>query len=225
MTQDNHAAGGAAIRALAAGDRFSGYYLLKNVQRAVTSGGKPYLNLRLADLSGELPGRVWEYYGPLGPSDAGRCVWVSGRVETYQNALQAVLEEIRPADETDDVDLAALVPSAPHDPARMLAYVESTLQKLPDGDYSAVCLAMLERHRAAFAALPGAKMLHHAFLHGLLMHTANMMRQADFLARVYPEVIDRSLLIAVFENYHNSHIFVQFHIISPCSALWRLISF
>ena len=44
-----------ALRDLAAGDRFCGWYLLKSVQSAVTSGGKPYLKLRLGDLTGEFP--------------------------------------------------------------------------------------------------------------------------------------------------------------------------
>ena len=186
----------APIRDLAAGDRFSGWYLLKSVQTAVTGAGKPYLNLRLADLAGEIPGKAWDYSGPIGPADAGQPVWVRGRVETYPNAPQTVLDEIRLADESDEVDIARLIPTAPHDPALMLAYVESTLQKLEDADYRALTLAILERRRDAFAALPGGKMMHHSFLHGLLMHTANMMQQASALARIYADVIDRDLLIA-----------------------------
>ena len=37
--------------------------------------------------------------------------------------------------------------------------------------------------------------MHHSFLSGLLMHTYNMLRAADFLAGLYPEVIDRNLLL------------------------------
>ena len=54
---------------------------------------------------------------------------------------------------------------------------------------------MLDAHGEALAAIPAAKSVHHAFLGGLLMHTANMMRIADFLAGMYPETIDRSLLL------------------------------
>ena len=186
----------APLRALAPGDRFCGYYLLKSALGGTTSGGKPYLNLRLADRSGELPGKLWDYAGPIGAGDAGRVVWASGRVETWQNAPQAALDELRLTDEGDDVDPARLVPAAPYDAGQMLDYVERTLGRLEDADYRAVCLAMLERHRDGFAALPGAKSMHHGFLHGLLMHTAKMMQGAEMLARLYPDVIDRSLLIA-----------------------------
>ena len=184
------------IRELAAGDRFCGFYLLKSARIGVTNAGKPYLNFCINDLAGEIPGKLWDYDGPIGAADVGQVVWVSGRIETYQGALQTALDEIRRATADDDFDASRLVPVAPHEPAQMLAYVETTLQKLEDADYRTLCLAMLERHRDAFTTLPGAKMMHHGFLHGLLMHTANMMRQANALARIYSDVIDRDLLIA-----------------------------
>ncbi len=185
-----------ALRALAPGDRFSGYYLLKSAQSAVTSGGKPYLNLRLSDTSGELPGRLWDYAGPVGSGDVGKAVWASGRVETYQNALQAVLDTLRLTGEDDSFDPGLLVPTAPRSAEAMLAYVERTLDGLEDTDYRSVCLTVLERHAAAFASFPGAKSMHHGFLHGLLMHTANMLLSAERLASVYSDVIDKSLLLA-----------------------------
>ena len=184
------------LRTLAPGERFCGYYLLKSALSAVTSGGKPYLNLRLADTSGEIPGKLWDYAGPLGAGDAGKPVWVSGRVEIYQNALQTAIDELRLADENDDVDTALLVPAAPYAPEQMLEYVERTLNKLEDADYRAVSLAVLERHRDGFLSLPAGQSMHHAFLHGLLMHTAKMLQAAVMLSRLYPDVIDRSQLIA-----------------------------
>ena len=84
-----------AVCDLRAGDRFCGWYLLKSAQNGTTSGGKPYLNLRLADQTGEIPGKAWDYAGPITADDAGQAVWVRGHVETYQSALQAKLEEIR----------------------------------------------------------------------------------------------------------------------------------
>ena len=44
-------------------------------------------------------------------------------------------------------------------------------------------------------SIPAAKSVHHAFLGGLLMHTGNMMRIADFLAGMYADTVDRSLLL------------------------------
>ncbi len=186
----------AALRTLVENDRFCGYYLLKSASSGVTARGAPYLSFRLADRTGELPGKLWDYSGPVGPGDAGRAVWASGRVETYQDAPQASLEELRLLDEGDAVDPALLVPSAPADKDVMLKYVEKTLGGLEDADYRNVCLAILDRHREGFAAYPAAISMHHDFRHGLLMHTAKMMQTAERLADVYFGVVDRSLLLA-----------------------------
>jgi len=43
---------------------------------------------------------------------------------------------------------------------------------------------------------PDPSFVHHTFLSGLLMHTSNMLRIADFLAGLYEGFIDRSLLLA-----------------------------
>ena len=197
MTQETSAVReNAALRELAPGDRFCGCYLLQSAQSAVTGQGKPYLKFTLADRSGEIQGKLWDYAGPVGAADAGRIVRASGRVETWQDAPQALLEDLSLAEEDDEVDLSRLVPSAPRDPGAMLGYVERTLSELEDADYRAVCLAVLARHRDAFASFPGSKSMHHGFLHGLLMHTANMMLAANKLAAVYSDVVDRSLLLA-----------------------------
>ena len=44
--------------------------------------------------------------------------------------------------------------------------------------------------------MPAAKSVHHGFVGGLLMHTSYMLEMAEFLARLYAAVIDRSLLLA-----------------------------
>ena len=47
----------------------------------------------------------------------------------------------------------------------------------------------LYRTEDALREIPAAKSVHHSFVNGLLMHTSNMLRLADFLAGQYAEVI------------------------------------
>ena len=58
-----------------------------------------------------------------------------------------------------------------------------------------LCEEMLRRHEAAFRTIPAAKSVHHGFLSGLLMHTLNMLRLADFLSAQYADTVNRSLLL------------------------------
>lgn len=196
MEQSSEVKRDVPLRELADGDSFCGYYLLKTAQISTASNGKPFMKLSIADCTGEMSGMLFDYAGPIGAGDAGRPVWAEGHVEVYKEKLQFKLSDLRLADGDDSVDLSRLVPSAPYDAQLMLDYVEKTLKGIPDEDYRSVCLSLLERHREAFASLPGGKFMHHAFLHGLLMHTAKMMQQAGFLARLYADVVDGSLLMA-----------------------------
>ena len=91
--------------------------------------------------------------------------------------------------------MSALVPTAPIDCGAAMEDLRRAAASITDPDYRAVAEAMLEAHGETLASIPAAKSVHHAFLGGLLMHTANMVKIADFLAGMYPETIDRSLLL------------------------------
>ena len=51
---------------------------------------------------------------------------------------------------------------------------------------------MMARHKESLKTIPAAKSVHHGFISGLLMHTAAMMKTADFLAGLYGDIIDRA---------------------------------
>ena len=141
--------------------------------------------------------KIWDYSGPIGahPEDTGRVVKIRGSVSEYRGALQISVHRIRMAEAADDYDTSLLVPTAPIDTDAALADVQRLVASITDADYRSVAETMLTRHLDAFRRIPAGKSVHHSFLSGLLMHTYNMLRTADFLAGLYPEVIDRSLLL------------------------------
>lgn len=185
------------ISDMAVGDRVEGYYALKDAQLKTSVAGKPFFSGVIADKSGSIDVKVWDYSGPVGaqPEHIGHVVKIRGEVTEYKGSLQLNAARIRLAEESDEYDLSNLVPVAPIDLAQAFASVQAMVDSIADSDYRAVADGMLSRHEKAFRSIPAAKSVHHSFLSGLLMHTANMMKTADFLARLYPEVADRSLLL------------------------------
>ena len=177
------------------GDSFTGFYILKNVFNKVTNTGKPYLACSLADASRMVEAKVWDYSGPVGPADEGKVVKIQGQMQEYKGAPQVKVERIRLATDQDSYDLSLLVPVAPMDLDGAYARVAGLIETLEDADYRAVCLEFLRRHGEGFRRMPAAKSVHHSFLSGLLMHTSNMLKIADFLAGLYADIIDRSLLL------------------------------
>ncbi len=181
---------------LALGDGFEGYYILKAAQQKTSVSGKPFLNATLSDASGAMDAKVWDYPGPIGAQDAGKVVRVRGTVGEYRGALQLTLDRIRLTDARDNYNPAALVPVAPIDPDTAMEELATLLASIEDADYRAVAQAQLEKHGEALRRIPAAKSVHHGFLGGLLMHTLNMLRLADFVSRLYAPAMDRSLLLA-----------------------------
>lgn len=177
------------------GDVVEGFYLLKNAASKMTTTGKPFLAGTLEDASGTIDMKVWDYGGPIGPAETGKVIKIRGEISEYRGTLQLTVARIRMAEPGDTYDVSALVPVAPIDVDTRIGEVRGFIASIEDEDYRRVAETMFERHREAFVRIPAAKSVHHSFLSGLLMHTSNMLVLADFLANLYYNVIDRSLLL------------------------------
>ena len=179
------------------GDEVEGFYILKDAHQKTTAAGKPFLSGSIADRSGSMDIKVWDYSGPVGgtPSDTGKVIKLRGVVSEFKGMPQLTVSRIRMTTPADRYDTAALVPVAPIDPDEALNDIRRMLDSLTDADYRAASKTMLQRHLEAFRQIPAAKSVHHSFLSGLLMHTSNMLKMADFLSGLYAEIIDRSLLL------------------------------
>lgn len=183
------------IARMARGIDVEGFYLLRSAFSKVTASGKPFLTAVLADESGTVEAKVWDYTGPIGERDAGKVIKIRGSVSDYRGALQITVDKLRLATDDDHVDVSRLVSVAPIDREGAYADVARLVASIEDADHRAVCEEMLRRHEAAFRTIPAAKSVHHGFLSGLLMHTLNMLRLADFLSAQYADTVDRSLLL------------------------------
>lgn len=184
------------IEQLKVGDHIEGFYLLQSAAAKKTTNGRPFLTVVLADCTGTIEGQVWDYSGPVTPSDAGTAVKVRGVVGEYRGMRQVTVERIRMTFKEDVYDPARLVPAAPIDVGESWRQLTELAGSIADGEYRAVCLGMIEEYGQRVKSLPAGKSVHHAFLHGLLMHTLFMAKTADFMAGLYKGVVDRSLLMA-----------------------------
>ena len=184
------------ISSMVPGDRVEGFYILKDAQIKTSNSGKPFLAATVSDRTGTLDVKAWDYSGPVGmPEDAGKVVKIRGDITEYRGTTQLTVSNIRMALPEDSYDPSLLVPVAPIDQEQTLHQVQQLVDSLEDRDYRQVAQTMLTRHLDAFKRIPAAKSVHHSFLSGLMMHTANMLRLADFISGLYPQIVDRSLLL------------------------------
>lgn len=184
------------VALLAPGDEFEGFYLLRSAEVRNTVSGKPFLTMKLADKTGEIDAKLWDYSGPIGHADEGNVVKVRGVVSEYRGTPQVNVGRLRLAKDGDEYDPEALVPCAPIDAQETMTRLRTLVESIADEDYRAVSLLLLDRHAERLLTIPAGKSMHHAFRSGLLMHTYSMLRLADFLAELYAGTVDRSLLLA-----------------------------
>lgn len=177
------------------GDELEGYYVLKDPCIKMTTSGKQYLTGSLMDKTGTIEFKAWDYSGSIGSADNGKVAKVRGGANEFKGDLQLIIKLIRLAEPNDPYDASELVPAAPIDEGAALLQIRELISSIKDVDYRNIAETMLDRHLSEFRHIPAAKTVHHSFLNGLLMHTWYMMRSADFYAEMYPEIINRSLLL------------------------------
>lgn len=180
---------------LEVGDEIEGFYILKTAQIKTSNSGKPFLAAAIADRSGAMDAKMWDYAGPLGIQDEGSVIMLRGSVTEYRGAMQLILTRVRPVQDDDRYNLSELVPTAPIDASAAWQELLELVDTLEDGDYKKICQTLLDQYGERFRTIPGGKSVHHSFLNGLLMHTLYMARTAQYLGGLYKDIVDRGLLI------------------------------
>src|SRR2546429_6300918 len=93
------------IQQLADGDAIEDVYLVADKQLRANRNGNLYLQLELRDRTGSMSARLWNASEHQFRSfDAGDFVFVKGKVQLFQGALQMILSQVERA-ETEKLQL------------------------------------------------------------------------------------------------------------------------
>jgi 3'-5' exoribonuclease len=186
------------ISDLAAEQTILTFFLVNEKEIRNTRAGKSYLRLELGDRTGAIEAVMWDQ-AEAAAKDIGRgdVVKVNARVESYRNKLQLTLQQLRLA-KPEEVDLADFLPHTKEDLgklwAQLLDYANSIqnpwLKKLVNSILGDPAIA------ARYKRAPAAKVMHHAYLGGLLEHVVGLCGLARQIAAHYPE-LNADLLMTV----------------------------
>ena len=174
-------------------DRFEGYLIVRSAEQRASANGKNYLDMTLADKSGSINAKMWD--GTVQPPLAGSIVKVRATGNEFNGRMQLRVEKIRAAENRDPVDMSALIPCAPRDPNEMLDEVVRAADHIADPDLRRITCELLVRAGDKLLTFPAAKQMHLAERSGLLHHTTTMLRAANAIMTVYPQ-LNASLLTA-----------------------------
>ena len=164
--------------------RFEGFLLVRSADQRTGGNGAKYLDMNLADRTGEVNAKVWD--GNVAPPTPGSVIKVRGGTLEYNGRLQLRVERIRNATPEDNVDLSNLAPCAPEPAEDMLAELEQTAGSFQNDALKRLTLHLLKRFAEKLSYYPAAQRIHHAERSGLLHHTTGMLRLAKKVAEQYP---------------------------------------
>jgi 3'-5' exoribonuclease len=159
--------------------------------------GEPCLSLLLGDRTGDIEGRMWDNVAEVMDTfERDDFVRVRGLLQVHHNRLQLTIHKIQ-RQPVESVDFTDFYPGSERDTEEMWTELLGTVAGIENPHLRTLLTLVVmdpeiaQRYRVA----PAAKMVHHAFLGGLLEHVLSMCSVAKLLASHYGDV-DIDLLLA-----------------------------
>jgi 3'-5' exoribonuclease len=172
------------------------YFAISSLSVREKKGGGQYLALTLSDKTGSMEARMWdEIVSAAATCGEGCYVKVQGQIAKYQGKFQITLTKMRLA-AASEVEAADFVPASRFDIGEMWAELRGYVDAFQNAELRRLVFAFLDDETigAAYREAPAAKVLHHAWIGGLLEHVLTLVRVCRATAPYYPEV-DADLLV------------------------------
>ena len=179
------------------------FFLVHEKEIRSTREGKTYLRLELGDRSGTIEARMWDQFESA-VKDISRddFVKVQARVEIYRNRPQLSLQQVRLA-KPEEVDLADFLPQTKADVGKLYAQLLEYAGSIGNPWLKTLTTSIISDPSisAKYKRAPAAKVMHHAYLGGLLEHVISLCGLAKLVAAHYPELdIDLLLTAAILHD-------------------------
>lgn len=171
-------------------------FLVKYISTAEGKDGKTYLNVILADNSGEIEARKWQGAElAMQRINAGDVVIVNGKINLFQGRIQLIIQEMSKLDESQikREDYIQKAGSAPEQMYAELLAIVNTLEEVYIRD---LLMSVLNDYEIArrLKIWQAGKSIHHAYQSGLLEHILSCTQLAVNLSPHYK--VNRSYVVA-----------------------------
>jgi len=197
MNSDDSGVARIPVKDLRSGDTVLQFFELRSRELRKTRSGDDFLDLTVGDASGHVPAKMWPDAMRKWGRDfyPGDFVKIEGRVETWREQNQLVVDKIRPAQPEEISRMGDLVQSTSEDPDTLFEELKAAAQGFNPPELADLVSEILERNKEALKTFPAARMVHHAFRGGLIEHTAAVTRKVEAVAALEKE-INRDIAIA-----------------------------
>ncbi|MBI5587334.1 MAG: HD domain-containing protein [Deltaproteobacteria bacterium] len=179
-------------------EHVAGAFLVTKKEMGLSKSGKPYINMRIMDSTGELEARVWEDAEELGKNFRKDDVAaVKGFAVAYQGGLQVNISSVTALSDTE-YSIRDFLPASAKDPVKMMAELDRIISGMKDERLKGLLTAIFKDPdiRSRFEVAPAAKAMHHSYLSGLLEHVLSICGLAEKIADHYGRRINKDLLLS-----------------------------
>ncbi len=184
------------INELKTNETITDFYLLSTFAEKTTRAGKSYLDLMLSDKTGTINAKLWDFNKNEHKFNSGEVVKIKGKVSEYQGQKQLTIERIRKATEKDGIEISNFYKVSERDFDEMKSELKNVINSVKNPFLNQLLNLIFSGEKLEkFCNVPAGKAWHHAYLHGLLEHTLEIVKICELSSTFHKEV-NRDLLIS-----------------------------
>jgi len=176
------------------GEKYSVIFaLIEKVDKKIASNGSAYLDIVLQDRTGTISTKKWDASEEdVKQFTEGNIVKISGHCGMYRENLQFTIKTI---ELHNSMDIAHFLPSAPLTKEELFDEIHPYILDITENTYRRIVSFLLTKFEKQFYVFPAASKNHHEYVSGLAHHVLSMLKLAEQVCVLYPE-INKSLLYA-----------------------------
>ena len=176
------------------GDPINHFLMIKRFEARSTKAGKDFISLELGDKSVSVAANVWNdvkgFRQLFENGNTGDIVKVAGTLDEYNE------RPIRLSEPQDNISPQDFLAVSQRDPDEMLDELTNRIEIISNESIKTLLKNIFTGERLEkFMTAPAGKSWHHAYIHGLIEHTLEMIKICDLMCDFHKE-INRDLLIA-----------------------------
>lgn len=179
------------------GEHVTTNLLISNILKGTTNSGAPYLTLLLQDSSKSIDAKLWDVKPEIEKNlETGKVFTFNLEIIKYKNNLQAKVISVLPISQNDiNLDDFVFRSSIPVEELRQ--NIQDGINMINNANLARLVAAMLNYYGDAVYQYPAASKIHHNFIGGLATHVSGMLKLANCVSSIYPNVNKDYLLAGV----------------------------
>ncbi|NPA95417.1 MAG: HD domain-containing protein [Thermodesulfobacteria bacterium] len=181
---------GARVRDIRPGGKVEGLFCVSEKALRTTRNGAPFLVLTLSDNTGQIEARVWDNAQELGSGfDKGDIIFIEADAVEFNGQCQLKVNRCEQALD-EEIDPSHFLPVSPCDLKKAWQVCSKAIKRVKEPNLALVLKEIFsdKATKKAFKEAPAAKRMHHAYIGGLLEHSASLVELVGLVVNRYPHL-------------------------------------